>query len=474
MPLLIAIERATTRRACVLGLTTGIVYFTGTLYWITRVMVVYGGLSSPVAVLVNLSLILYLSLFVAFFAMVVARLTRASGIALLAAAPFVWVASELGRTWIFTGFPWVLLGYSQMPFLPVVQLASVLGVYGVSAEVALVNAAIAAVIVAKLRHEAWPRGLAITAAISVVVVAAWGALRLSRNTLTTAGEPVTVGLVQGNVSLEEKWDRSRGRQILLDYLSMSRDAAGRGASFVLWPESATPFMFAENLAGAEEIRNLAREKHISVLLGSDQIERGEEPTYFNSAYMVTPDGQTGGVYQKMHLVPFGEYVPLKNLFFFASRLVEAVSDFSAGSSATLLPVGSHRISTAICYEVVYPALVRQFTVGGSELLTTITNDAWFGPTSAPHQHFAQAAMRAIENGRYLLRAANTGISGIVDPYGRVLARSGLYQPALIVGEARFLHDTTIYQRVGDLFAYISVVVCFGLLLTGRSYRMKPR
>src|ERR1051325_4429067 len=138
----------------------------------------------------------------------------------------------------------------------------------------------------------------------------------------------------------------------------------------------------------------------------------------------------------MHLVPFGEYVPAKSLFFFASPLVEAVSGFSAGETATLLPADSHQVSTAICYEVVYPDLVRQFVTGGSELLTTITNDAWFGDTSAPYQHFEQASMRAIEEGRYMVRSANTGISGIVDPYGRVVERSDLYKPAVVVEEAR--------------------------------------
>ena len=171
-----------------------------------------------------------------------------------------------------------------------------------------------------------------------------------------------------------------------------------------------------------QIRTLARQAKVPILLGSDQFARGANgvpTTFYNAAFLVGADGTTGGVYRKMHLVPFGEYVPLKQLLFFAGPLVEAVSDFSAGDEAALLPVGGHLISTAICYEVVYPDLVRQFVAGGSELLTTITNDAWFGTSSAPHQHFEQASMRAIEEGRYLVRSANTGISGIVDPYGRV-------------------------------------------------------
>ncbi|MGC4082973.1 MAG: apolipoprotein N-acyltransferase [Vicinamibacterales bacterium] len=160
-------------------------------------------------------------------------------------------------------------------------------------------------------------------------------------------------------------------------------------------------------------------------------------------------------------------MPLKNLLFFAQRLVENVSDFSPGDAAVLLPARGHLVSTAICYEIVYPDLVRR-AAAGSELITTITNDAWFGQTSAPYQHFAQASMRAIENGRYLVRAANTGISGIVDPYGRVLTQTGIFEPAVVVGEARFLRVRTIYSRIGDVFANVSALITLvGVVLVRR-------
>jgi apolipoprotein N-acyltransferase len=234
---------------------------------------------------------------------------------------------------------------------------------------------------------------------------------------------------------------------------MSREAIGRGAEVVLWPESSTPFYFEEDRPGAEQVRR--------------QIERGSPTRYYNSAFLVRPDGSSGGAYRKMHLVPFGEYVPLKQVLFFAAPLVEAVSDFSAGNAAVLLPVKGHLLSTAICYEIVYPDLVRRFARGGSELLTTITNDAWFGKTSAPYQHWAQASMRAIENGRYLVRSANTGISGIVDPYGRVVEQTSIFESAVVVGEARFLRDTTIYSLTGDVFAYAAAIATMLALLLAR-------
>ena len=200
------------------------------------------------------------------------------------------------------------------------------------------------------------------------------------------------------------------------------------------------------------------------------MKAGSHP-YCNAAFLIEPDGSTGGVYRKMHLVPFGEYVPFKSVLFFAGHLVQAVSDFSPGTSIVLLPLAGHLVSTAICYEVVYPDFVRQFVKNGSELLTTITNDAWFGDSSAPYQHFEQASMRAIENGRYLVRSANTGISGIVDPYGHVLAQSALFQPAVIVGTARFLKTSTFYTQYGDVFAYAAAVATLVLLLQSRAWRL---
>ena len=212
---------------------------------------------------------------------------------------------------------------------------------------------------------------------------------------------------------------------------MTRQALARGATFIIWPESSTPFYFEQDLLRGSAIRRLAVEGKATLLIGSDQVEpvRAEpnrekpEERVYNAAFVIRPDGRTGAVYRKMHLVPFGEYVPAQRLLFFVGPIVEAVSAFAPGTEAVLLPVGDHRASTAICYEVIFASLMRQFVVNGSELLTTITNDAWYGASSAPYQHWDQAAMRSIENGRYLARAANTGISGFVDPYGRVIEKT---------------------------------------------------
>jgi apolipoprotein N-acyltransferase len=473
-------RRVTLGRAFTLGLLTGVVHFAGTLYWITHVMNTYGELPIWVAVALNGALVGYLALFPAVFAVIVRRIVVARGTMMMMGAPLVWVATELGRTYLLTGFPWVLLGYSQASVLPIAQLASIFGVYGVSMLVASVSAAVAILGAGSGSAEKdvpgtgrFVRFVPLAASFAGVLgVAVWGSQRAATGRLTHEGSTIRVGIVQGNVDQGQKWDPAHATAIFQDYLRKSRQALREGANLVLWPESSTPFMFEEDAVGAEQVRMLARQARVPILLGSDQIEwrtvdnKRIPDKYFNSAFLVRPDGSTAGAYRKMHLVPFGEYVPFQRLLFFAAPLTEQVGTFSPGLAPALLDVEGHPVSVAICYEVVYPSLVRQFVAAGSELLTTITNDAWFGSTSAPYQHFEQASMRAIEEGRYLVRAANTGISGIVDPYGRVLDRTGIFQAAVLVGDVRFLRASTFYGRHGDVLAYAAAAVTLLMLVAG--------
>lgn len=450
-------------RAFTLGLATGAVYFIGTLYWTGTVVGTFGGLAMPVAVLAMLLLALYLALFPALSALIAARLVNRAGTGALLLMPAAWVATEFSRGYLFGGFPWVPLGNSQVTVLPVAQLASVFGVYGLSALVAFVNAAIAYAALSRGRDRI------VTIATTVIVLAGiggWGARRVVDGSLTREGAPLRVALIQGNIAQEDKWNPREARRIFTTYIAMTRDAVRRGAEFVIWPESATPFMFEEDEAGETAVRDLAREVRVPILLGSDQVDRtGSVIRLFNAAFLVTPTGETAAVYRKMHLVPFGEYIPFKELLYFVSPLVEQLAEFAPGTSMVILPVGSHLVNTAICYEVVYPSLIRQAVAGGSQLLTTITNDAWYGRSSAPYQHFALASMRAIEQGRYLVRAANTGISGVVDPYGRVVRQSAIFDQVGLVEDVRVLTSHTVYSAIGDAIAYLSLALTAAALMT---------
>jgi apolipoprotein N-acyltransferase len=280
-----------------------------------------------------------------------------------------------------------------------------------------------------------------------------------------------VAVIQGNIAQDDKWNPDLRDAITDKYLGMTRQALAAGATFIMWPESSTPFYFEHDLIRGSAIRRLTRETGTTLLIGSDQVEPLKATTpdqkpdarYYNAAFLVKPDGQVGAVYRKMHLVPFGEYVPLQDLLFFVGPIVESVSAFTPGGDPVLLPIGPHLVSTAICYEVIFPSLISRFVQDGSELLTTITNDAWYGRSSAAFQHWEQAAMRSIEQGRYLARAANTGISGFVDPYGRVIEKSGLFHDAILVGDLRFITERTIYSRTGDLVAWLSLAASLAAL-----------
>lgn len=443
------------RGGFLLGLIAGAVHFAGTVYWTGATVRTFGGLPWPVAVITALLLVLYMSLYVALASGITARLVRAFGWVGLPLGAAVWVSTEYARGWVFGGFPWVPLGNSMVTLLPIAQLASVGGVYLLSLFVALVSAGFATVVVSAPR---WQRLALSLTALLIAATAVWGGMRLSANTLVEGGTPIRVGLVQANIAQVDKWNGAKAGQIVERYLTMTRKAVAEGAQFVLWPESATPFYFDEEPVGQALVRNVVESTRVPLLFGTDEIERGARAQYYNSAFMLDSGGATAAVYRKMHLVPFGEYVPFKDLLFFVKPLVEAVSDFTPGRHVTMLPVNGHMASTAICYEVTYPSLMREGVRQGSELLTTITNDAWYGESSAPFQHFEMATMRAIEQGRYLVRAANTGITGIVDPYGRVLARTRLGETTVVVGEARFVQARTLYATMGDRVAHAAIIL----------------
>jgi apolipoprotein N-acyltransferase len=468
VPLLVALtsKRQSARRAFTLGLVSGVVYFVGTIYWTGAVLRTFGGLASPLALLAMLLLAFYLALFPALTALVLNRIQTRIGPRAMLLVPAVWVATEYLRGYLFGGFPWVPLGNSQVTVLPVAQLASVLGVYGLSALVAYVNGSLAYMLFARGRARVVA---GVAAAVTLAAVGGWGAWRVADGRLTRDGVSLRVGLIQGNIAQEDKWNPREARRIFTTYIAMTRDVVRRGAKFVVWPESSTPFFFEEDAAGGAALRALAREARVPILFGSDQIDRsGDVVRLYNSAFLLTPTGETGAVYRKIHLVPFGEYIPFKEWLYFVSPLVERLAEFAPGTSAVMLPVGEHAVNTAICYEVVYPSLIRDAVLAGSQLLTTITNDAWYGNSSAPYQHFELASMRAIEQGRYLARSANTGISGVVDPYGRVSTRSELFEQVGLVGDVRILTGRTIYAQVGDVVAYAAMALtAVALIAVGR-------
>jgi apolipoprotein N-acyltransferase len=452
------------RHAFLLGATTGVIYFGGTVYWVAGTMELHGGLPPVLSVPIAALLAAYLAVYPGLFALFLQQAVRRFGPAGIWLTPLLWVAGEWLRGTVKPGFPWVLLGTSQATVQPVIQLASVVGVYGVSAFVAAVStAAVALTMSSRAMRQA-----AVVALVAGVGIVAWGSWRVADGALLERGEPVRVGIVQGSIPQEQKWDARFSRDIIDRYLSLSRRVIADGAELVIWPESSTPFPFDTNSAMAEPIRLLAARAQVPFIIGSDRSEPGapgEPGRYYNAAVLVGADGQSRQWYHKMRLAPFGEYVPYESLLFFVGPLVEKVSSFTAGTEAVVFDADGRRVSVAICYESIYPDLARRFVEQGSALLATITNDAWFGWSSAPYQHFEQAAVRAVEQGRYVVRAANTGISGAVDPYGRVIARTPLFEPVALTVDVRLLTERTIYSRIGDVVVWCGLVPAAWLAAT---------
>jgi apolipoprotein N-acyltransferase len=455
-------------RIASLGWLTGAVYFAGTLYWVVGTMATYGDLPWAVAALVGVLLVSYVAVYPAVFALLVAQSVRRLGVTGVWLAPLFWVATEWIRSTFGGGFPWVLLGASQSRVVPVVQLASVTGVYGLSLLVAFVNAAAAAVVLSRRRVHLW--GAAATGVILIGVTVA-GIARVSHPVLLQAGTPLRVGLVQGDIEQGVKWNSTYRDPIMTRHLDLSRRVLAMNAQLVIWPESSTPFYFDAEPQLAEPVRRLAVQSHTPFLIGTDEFERGgvrgTGDRIYNAAVMVGRDGRSVSTYRKMQLVPFGEFVPMKRLLFFVGPLVQAVSDFSAGIEPHVFDLDGHPISVAICYESVYPWIARAFVKRGSQLLVTVTNDAWFDRSSAAYQHFDQGAIRAVEEGRFVVRAANTGISGAVDPYGQVVAKTALFEATALAVDVRLLDGRTVYSEVGDLVAWLALACTTAMLLFGR-------
>jgi apolipoprotein N-acyltransferase len=472
VPLLVALVGTSGWRSFRLGYVTGAVSALGTLYWTSFVVVQYGGLPLPAGVTIMIALCLAVALFPSVFAWGLARLVGTYGTAGLLGAPFLWVATELLRAHTFFDFPWCLLGYSQHRSLPVIQIASITAVYGVSFLVAASSALIAYALLAARRAH---RGMALAGLVLLVAGAwGWGAWIMARP-IPEAGR-VTVGLVQGGIRQEDKWVPENAWDNVGRHLQLTEEGAARGARLVVWPESAVPFLFDTDPELARLLRETAERRGLFLFFGNDDLEPGPqgERRVFVGAKLLAPDGRLVYRYRKIHLVPFGEYVPLKPLFTFggrfAAKLVQEVSDFSPGEEPATGEVDGHRIGGFICYEAIFPALVRGFAARGAELLVNVTNDAWYGTTSAPSQHLAMAAFRAVENRRYMVRAANTGITAVIDPWGRVIEPTRLFDRTVLVREVPFLAETSFYTRHGDVFA--RAVAALALALVAATLRRR--
>jgi apolipoprotein N-acyltransferase len=463
---------ATLWHGFVLGYACGIVWYAGTCFWIGYVMHRYGQLPQPLAGGLLVLFCLYLALYHGLFGFLLAAAARGKREGMrraLVIAPFLWIVVELARARI-TGFPWNLLGTAQVDNIPLAQIATVTGVYGVSFEIAIVNTAFAAAFLVGVTRRRMMGACSVLAAVALQA----GVF------IDPAPSPAqrTVRLVQTNIPiLDNSWTFDFYQRTLseLANLSLARGTtAVRAPELIIWPESPAPFYLGDPYfqQGVISVAQKANAHVIAGSIGARQAEPARRNSEFlNSAAIITPGGDFSRRYDKIHLVPFGEYIPLKSVLVFAETLTRQVGDFGRGNERNAFDVGGYKLGVFICYESIFPDEVRQFALNGAQVFVNISNDGWFGRRGAPGQHLNMARMRAIENRRWLLRATNTGITGSIDPYGRVIARAPREIRTVLDAPFGTVSEMTLYTRYGDWFAWSCAIISLAVLFVRVRFRM---
>lgn len=413
------------RRAGWLAFLHGLVFWLASIPWIAPTLVTYGGLSVWLAWVCLAGLCVYLALFFAAFGALGKLLWRGGWIPSLLGLPALWVALEWLRAHLFSGFPWNVTSHAAVDVSGALPLSAWIGAYGVSFLVLFANVAVARAVV----RRRWEP--AVAAALTVLLVLSLGG-RWGRGepVRPAAATPVTVRLIQPNIMNQVDYDPARAARDYQRLLEMTREAC-RPASLVIWPESAAwPFLLARDPGFREDVAELTERQGCALLLNSLQpLEDGE--SWLNSAFLID-GGEVVERYDKRHLVPFGEYVPLSGVFSFLDKVARGAGDFVPGRDVRLLPFYGERLGLSICFEIVFPAEVAERVRAGATSLVTVTNDAWYGDTAAPWQHFRAARFRAAETRRPLLRAAITGVSAVVAPDGSVVQSLGVFEEGVLL------------------------------------------
>jgi len=463
VPLIVFVARTKNRRAAFYGgWLSGVIGYFILLRWMPNVMSSYGGMPPALSWAAYALLIAVLACYPAAVCAFARHLVFRRGERCLLLFPFIWLTMELAASMTpFGGFPWLLAGYTQTRFLTVIQIADITGIYGVSFLLICVNTAIAWFILnfflkKKRGGETFTPLLA--AALLVAAALVYGHIAVSRWEKNEA--PFRAALLQGNLSVDdpygvlyEKFERG--------YLRMADSLAPGSVDILVLPESSSPKLFQGDESYRRAMEDLARRYPLGLVLSNINYEERRDDdawVHYNSAFFLAGDGSLSGVYDKIHLVPFGEYIPYKKLLFFAETISKEMGGFDEGRELQILPLGGKPSNAVICFEAVFPDLVRRFTARGSQLIINLTNDGWYGVSAAPFHHLEIARMRAVENRRYFLRAANTGFSAVIEPTGRIASLTGLGEEAVCLGNFGFIEEKTPYSRYGNVFVLLCVII----------------
>lgn len=464
IPLFLSLRNTSGKESLIIGFIAGLICNIGLMYWITFVVVHYGYLPYLLGIFIMLLLAAYLSIYMALFACGFTYFSS-KGVPGIIHAPVLWTCLEYVKSHLFTGFPWENLAYTQYLNHYIIQIADVTGIYGISFIIVFINVMIYDVLNTQYTRK---RKIveAVLAFILILAIYGYGYIRINEiRDSEKIAEHIDVSLLQGNIDQNIKWNPKFQRETINIYSQLSLDAQSTQPGLTVWPETAAPFFFQDMNSMHNEILDIARTSGNWLLFGSPSYikkcdDSNECISFLNSAFLLSPHGKVTGRYDKVHLVPYGEYVPLKKWFPFIDKLVVGVGDFQSGKGYYPINTDNHKLGILICYEGIFPEASRMYKQGGANLLVNITNDAWFGKTSAPFQHLSMTVLRAVENRLFLVRSANTGISAIIDPTGTIIAQSELFTSAMVKGTVKFINKKTVYSTYGDGFVLICTISLF--------------
>ncbi|MCX5804930.1 MAG: apolipoprotein N-acyltransferase [Proteobacteria bacterium] len=462
IPLLCSLKKDNFRQNFISGFITGIVSYLGLIYWVVIAMNSYGGIDIYTSFLILLLFALYLSFYNAIFAVSLPYLESRLSIPLFVSAPVIWVILEYLRGIVFSGFPWYLLAYSQHKFLPFIQVVSVTGPYFISFLIVAVNCIFYQIFVGKQEKAEQIKGHAFFIYMLLISVLYTGTLVYGYGRIKFNDEgDMKAAIIQGNILQNVKWDEAFKAKIIRTYCLKTLEA-GKDVDLVIWPETAMPFVFNDEIYVKRIIGELSATLKTNILFGT--VSRNSMGKYCNSAYVYDKTGGLTGSYNKVHLVPYGEYTPLLKYLPFLAKFTAAGGDFVSGEAHKPIETAVGKIGVLICYEGTFPYITNDTVRRGGQVLINITNDAWFGKTSAPYQHLVFYVFRAIETDRYVLRAANTGISAIIDPRGHIKQKTDIFTEDAIRGKFSLRNGQTFYVRYGDYFVLMAFLFLTALCI----------
>ncbi len=471
IPLFISINKSKSfKESFFYGFISGVIFYAGILYWIVYTVHVFGNLPYYISFFTLLLLSSYLALYIGFFAGFVKilinpaikniRINKYFITLSFILVPSCWIFFEYLKSILLTGFPWENLGFSQYLNIPFIQISNIVGTFGLSFIIVLINFVIFHFVFYKniSKKQAAVEFLFTLSVVLLVIVYGYFNIYSIKKSLSDK-KSYRVAVIQGNIGMFQKWKITKKRTTHI-YLSLTKKAMHYKPYIVLWPETSLPYIISAYPEYWKKVMNFAKANKIYLIFGAIGVRfYNYKEHYYNRDYMFTKSGKYS-YYDKHHLVPFGEYIPLRHQLPFLAHILKGagIGNFTPGKKFRILNGGKIKAGSMICYEAYFDSLVRHFSKDGANLYISITDDAWYGKTAAPYQDMSMTVFSAVENDRYVARAGNSGISGIISPAGSIMAETGIFKRTFMIGNIKLINHKTFFALYGNIFVHIIIYI----------------